>query len=100
MLTIIDILLKVILVIFCTTVVYFSGELMIQISDKHPNKEWLNSVIAFIDLIIIIFIILLSLQALFILVPFILIVLAIISIIDIIVYGVIFISLKIKNNLK
>lgn len=100
MLTIIDILLKVVLVIFCTTVVYFSGELMIRISDKHPDKEWVNSIIAFIDLLIIIFIIILLLQTLCILIPFILIVLMNILIIDIIIYGIIFVVLKIKNNLK
>lgn len=100
MLTIIDILLKVVLVIFCTTAVYFSGELMIRISDKHPDKEWINSIIAFIDLLIIIFVIILSLQTLFILIPFILIILTIIIITDIIIYGIIFVVLKIKNNLK
>lgn len=100
MLTIIDVLIKIILVIFCTTAVYFSGELMIHISDKYPDKEWINSIIAFIDLLIIIFIIILSLQTLFILIPFILIILTVVCIIDIIVYGIIFVVSKIKNNLK
>ena len=99
MFTMIDILLRVIIVIFCTTVVYFSGELMLYISDKYPDKEWINKIVAFIDLVILIFIVLLVLQILLIILPFVLLIVAIVTIIEIIIYGIIYIIKKIKNNL-
>lgn len=96
----IDLWIQLIMVIFCTTIVYFSGNLMIYISDKHKKLEWINKVVAFIDIILICFIIYLILQVMFIVIPHLLLILLIVFIIDILIFGAVYLIEKIRKLFK
>jgi hypothetical protein len=98
MFSIINIWIKFILILFCTTLIYFSGDLMINISEKHNKYEWINKVIAFIDIILIAFVIILLLQVALTVLPLVLIIITIIVIIDILIYGFMFVIQKIRNK--
>ena len=98
MFSIINIWIKFILILFCTTLIYFSGDLMINISEKHNKYEWINTVIAFIDIILIAFVIILSLQVVLIVLPLVITIITIIVIIDILIYGFMFVIQKIRNK--
>ena len=100
MYSIIDLWIKCIMLIFCATLIYFSGDIMIHISENHVDKEWINRIIAFIDIILIAFAIVLSLQIAFVILPVILLLITIIIIIDVLIYASGFIMTKIKNMIR
>ena len=100
MYSIIDLWFKSLLLIFCATAIYFSGDIMIYISKNHANKEWINRIIAFIDILLIAIALVLILQIAFVILPTLLILITIIVVIDILIYASAFIVSKIKNMIR
>lgn len=64
--------LEFLMVYLCSAILYYSGDVMRYISDNHKEKEWINQIIAFIDIILIAIDLVLVIRMLIIIIPYVL----------------------------
>lgn len=82
------------------TIIYLSGMLMNFISDKHKNIEWVNGIIACIDIVLIGAILVIGLYTLYLLAPIALMFLSSVIVIGIVLLVSCYLADLIKKNLN
>lgn len=84
----------------CSALIYYSGDVMIYISNHHVDKEWINRIIAFIDIILITIVLVLVLRIMIIVLPYVLMLLICIIIIAAVVILASLLINKIHNIIR
>lgn len=82
------------------TIIYLSGMLMNFISDKHKNIEWVNGIIACIDIVLIGAILVIGLYTLYLLAPIALLFLSSVIVIGFVLLVSCYLTELIKKNLN